>query len=81
MTSHGKVEKLLPAAQAAEEMGTTPLGVLMHLKRRLLDGVEKEGEWLVTRESLDRLLARAGGAEKGLCRSACASASKCGGCA
>ena len=40
------------AAQAAEELNTTPLRVLMLLKQEALAGSLFDGEWFVTKESL-----------------------------
>jgi len=44
---------MVSAAEAAGELGTTHLKVLMLLKGGVLEGCEDEGEWYVTRESLE----------------------------
>ncbi|MBN2645009.1 MAG: hypothetical protein JXR59_05995 [Desulfuromonadaceae bacterium] len=49
-------KEYLSLAQASQQMQTTELHVLMHLKRGFLDGVEQDGSWYVSRESLERLL-------------------------
>ena len=41
------------AAEAAEYLATTQLKVLMFLKKKYLIGTEIDGEWFVTRESLE----------------------------
>ncbi len=43
----------LPVSEAAEEFGTTHLGILMLIKEGALKGTQEGEEWLVTRESLD----------------------------
>lgn len=47
---------LIPLEQAAAEMKTTPLHVLMHLKRGLLRGVESAEGWQIEAETLATLL-------------------------
>ena len=73
---------LVPIAMAAQTMGTTPLNVLMHIKRGLLVGREHEDGWLVDPESLAALLRRrAGGELPAVCESGCGKkASGCGSC-
>lgn len=48
---------LVPLATAAAALHTTPLRVLMLLKRQELAGELLEGEWYVDRAALDRLRA------------------------
>jgi hypothetical protein len=68
-----------PVAEVAQRLGTTPLNVLMHIKRGLLAGAEREGGWLVDPESLATLLSkRAAGELPAVCQSGCAK--KAGGC-
>ncbi|TLM65917.1 MAG: hypothetical protein FDZ69_08130 [Deltaproteobacteria bacterium] len=75
---HDPVETWLPLAAAAEALGSTPLNVLMHIKRGLLAGVEKESGWQVDPASLAALLRQRGeGGAPAVCRSGC---SKAGGC-
>lgn len=49
---------LIPLAAAAARMETTPLNVLMHIKRGLLAGEEHDGVWYVRDDSLERFLAQ-----------------------
>ncbi len=72
----------LSIAVAAEKMKTTPLHVLMHIKRGLLTGIEEDGGWLIDGESLDALLAKTGGSKAGdVCANGCAKKHACsGGC-
>lgn len=75
--NHG--ENWLPLARAAEILGSTPLNVLMHVKRGLLVGVERDGSWLIDPSALAALADR----QKRLdvptvCAKACSA--KIGGC-
>jgi hypothetical protein len=45
----------IPAARAAEELKTTLVKVLMLLRKKSLDGELIDGEWHVTRASLECL--------------------------
>lgn len=78
-----QAQNWMPLDEAAELLGTTPLNVLMHVKRGLLAGVEQENGWLVDPMSLARLLEqRQAGAVPTVCASGCAKkAVACGGCA
>ena len=42
----------VPAAEAAEQLSTTQLKILMLIKQKLLCGEMVDGEWYVTRESV-----------------------------
>lgn len=71
----------IPINEAAGELQTTHLNVLMHIKRGKLSGGEKNGVWYVYRDSLDQLLATTGaGPDRDIiCRShSCGR--NCGGC-
>lgn len=72
----------LPLVSAAEQLGSTPLNVLMHIKRGLLVGREGAAGWLVDADSLGALLARRqAGAAPTVCRSGCGKpARSCGNC-
>ena len=71
---------MLSITEVARLMQTTPLNTLMHIKRGLLEGVEKDGVWLVERASLEALLARTGGGKaSAICAGGCASKHACGG--
>ena len=70
-----------PVAEAAQIMGTTPLNVLMHIKRGLLVGREQEGGWLVDPESLAALLRkREAGKLPAVCQSGCSKKHGCPSC-
>lgn len=65
---------------AAEILNTTPLNILMHVKRGMLEGTEGEGGWMIAKASLDALVAKTGGLKSaGLCNSNCAQKNACGG--
>jgi hypothetical protein len=68
-------------AQAADELGTTPLNVLMHIKRGLLLGEEIDGAWRVESLSLAALCRqRTEGVLPAVCKSHCSKAGGCGSC-
>lgn len=46
----------LPIVEAAEKLKTTELNILMHIKRKILDGVEKDGKWYLSRRTFDNFL-------------------------
>ena len=70
-----------PVAEVAQLLGTTPINVLMHIKRGLLVGREQEGGWLVDPESLTALLQqRDAGALPDLCQSGCSKNHGCQSC-
>ena len=67
-----KIDAKIPVADVAMQMKTTPLNVMMHIKRGLLAGEEIEGAWFVPADSLASYLEQAGGAAHGsLCHSSC----------
>jgi hypothetical protein len=71
---------MVAAEEAAKAMQTTVLSVMMHIKRKLLEGLELDGRWYVSAASLAAFLARSGGETRPVvCRSGCAA--KKGGCA
>jgi hypothetical protein len=66
------------AAVAAEELQTTQLKVLMLLKQKALTGSMVDGEWFVSRESLD--CAKVHGIDRSVqsqCKTSCSTGS-CG---
>ncbi|MGK2907287.1 MAG: hypothetical protein ACSLFH_13230 [Desulfuromonadales bacterium] len=77
-----KEKEKLPIPVVAEKLNTTPLNVLMHIKRGLLQGVEEDGIWLVDVQSLEALLTKTGGSKaEDLCASGCTKKHACsGGC-
>lgn len=69
----------LEIAAAARLMQTTPLNILMHIKRGLLKGSEQDGVWLIERASLEALLASPGGGTANVvCTGGCTGKSTCG---
>lgn len=74
------MKEIVPIKVVAELLNTTPLNVLMHVKRGILNGVEKEGGWVVDKDSLDDLIAKTGGSKADdVCASGCAKKHACGG--
>jgi len=62
----------LSIATVAKVLKTTPLNVLMHIKRGLLSGEEVAGVWYVLATSLDNYLLNTKEAAHGsLCKSHC----------
>lgn len=79
MSQETKGGKMVTAEEAAKAMQTTVLSVMMHIKRKLLEGQELDGRWYVGAASLAAFLARRGGEMAPVvCRSGCAA--KKGGC-
>ena len=70
----GKSEKLA-VTEAAASMETTPLNIMMHIKRGLLSGEEIEGTWYVSAASLASYLSDPNRGQHG---SVCKSKSHCG---
>lgn len=54
-------EQTLSITEAAAILQTTPMNILMHIKRGLLNGHEQDGQWQVEKASFDALAARTGG--------------------
>jgi len=62
----------ISATEAAEELETTQLRVLMLIKEGALDGIQVGEEWFVTRNSLDCFQSHGGNAQTQIkCRTAC----------
>lgn len=80
---HDDTEHWFSLAEAAEVLGSTPLNVLMHIKRGLLSGLERDGDWRVDPDSLAALIRkREEGNVPAVCQSGCAKkAEGCGSCA
>lgn len=71
---------LLPLNQVAEQMGTTELNVLMHIKRHKLKAEEHYGQWFVDQESLENFLSSPDRSETVVtCKTHCCN-SGCGSC-
>jgi len=72
---------LVSLEEAAQILQSTPLNILMHIKRGLLKGAENDGQWLVERASIDALMKKTGGRKvDDVCKSGCARHHACGGC-
>ena len=70
----------VPIKLVAKQMNTTPLNVLMHIKRGLLKGTEREDGWHIDKASLDAFVAKTGGEKASdVCASGCAKKHACGG--
>jgi hypothetical protein len=81
MVQETKGKELVAAEEAAKAMKTTVLSVMMHIKRRLLEGQELDGRWYVGATSLAAFLARNDGeAAPVVCRSGCAAKGGCASC-
>lgn len=62
----------ISATEAAEELETTQLRVLMLIKEGALEGIQVGEEWYVTRNSLDCFRSHGGNAQAQIkCRTAC----------
>lgn len=75
---------LVSLEDAAQQLATTPVNVLLHVKRGRLAGREVQGIWRIEAASLQQLQqtlaaaqATSGAAE---CRPACHHGKACGGC-
>ena len=69
----------IPVLEAAEELGTTHLRILMLIKEGVLQGSQEGGEWFVTRASIDCFRSHGGDIRaRSTCKSSCGGGS-CGG--
>ena len=75
-------KKYLTLEDTARLLSTTPLNILMHVKRGLLAGIEENGCWMIDGQSLEEMLKTTGGGkDAGVCASGCAGKHACsGGC-
>lgn len=74
------MKEKLSINDVAAQLKTTPLNILMHIKRGMLLGAEEEGGWMIDKDSLDTLLAKTGGVKAtDVCASGCAKKHACGG--
>lgn len=71
---------LLSTEEVAQELGTTPLNVLLYIKRGQLTGQEIEGKWYIEADSLAALKSQASGVGSAPCTPACGHGGGCGGC-
>ncbi|APG25565.1 MULTISPECIES: hypothetical protein [Syntrophotalea] len=76
--SHRK--QLLDIDEVAMKLGTTPLNVLLYIKRGELNGEENEGNWYVESQSLEALISGQDGGGAAPCTPACGHGNGCGGC-
>jgi hypothetical protein len=66
------VRERISATEAAEELETTHLRVLMLIKEGALDGIQAGEEWFITRKSLECFQSHGGNAQAQItCRTAC----------
>ena len=66
------VRERISATEAAEELETTHLRVLMLIKEGALDGIQQGEEWFITRNSLDCFRSHGSNAQAQIkCRTAC----------
>lgn len=80
MTQSKTEQEMVAVDAAAMAMQTTVLNVMMHIKRRLLEGQELDGAWYVSAASLAAFLAQNNRqAAQVVCQTGCAA--KKGGCA
>jgi len=74
------MKRKVPISIVAETLNTTPLNVLMHVKRGMLDGSEEEGGGMIDKASLEALVSKTGGSKVDeVCVSGCAKKHTCGG--
>lgn len=77
MTKETAPRQWIPLDEAARLIGTTAMHLLMMIKRGLIRGREKDGEWLVAFTDLESGLPCR---ESVLASPACHKKSGCGGC-
>ncbi|ABA88607.2 hypothetical protein Pcar_1359 [Syntrophotalea carbinolica DSM 2380] len=70
---------LMSVEEVALELGTTPLNILLYIKRGQLQGQEIEGKWFVASESLSALKATSDSVGSAPCKSSCGHGGGCGG--
>ena len=69
----------VPLTKVAEQLQTTPLNILMHIKRGLLKAEETAAGWMIEVESLNAFVAEhAGQKSTDVCASGCSKANGCG---
>jgi len=74
-------ENMIPIEEAARRLQTTPLNILMHLKRGLLKGVEEDDHWQIDAQSLAELQDKTGGGKAtDVCASGCNKKHGCSSC-
>lgn len=74
-------DNLIPIEEAARRLQTTPLNILMHLKRGLLKGIEEDDLWRIDAQSLAELQSKTGGGKAAdVCASGCSKKHGCSSC-
>lgn len=69
----------IPLTEAALQLQTTPLNLLMHIKRGLIDANEIDAVWMVDAESLQTFAKKHDGQKSAeVCSSGCSKAHGCG---
>lgn len=75
-----KNQRMLSLEETAQQMGSTKLNVLMHLKRGHIDGEENDGQWAISESSLTHFLeSDEASRDSVICRQHCRSR-HCGSC-
>jgi hypothetical protein len=72
--------RLLDIDDVALKLGTTPLNVLLYLKRGQLKGEEIEGKWFIESQSLESLMSGPDKVGSAPCKSSCGRSGGCSGC-
>jgi hypothetical protein len=80
MCEKSSAKDLLSVNDVALDLGTTPLNVLLYIKRGQLAGQEIDGKWYVEAASLEALKSETTGVGSAPCKPACGHGSHGGGC-
>jgi len=80
MCDSSQVRVTVTLNQAAEQLATTPMNILMHLKHKLIVGVEENGAWSICQQSLHEFQQKNQRADKTLCKKHNCQHSQCGSC-
>lgn len=70
----------MSAEEVASELGTTPLNILLYIKRGQLTGQEIDGKWYVAPESLAALKSGSETVGSAPCKPSCGHGNHGGGC-
>jgi hypothetical protein len=74
-----ETESTIALTDVAVQLQTTPLNVLMHIKRGLLAATEVDSVWMIERESLQAFVEKHDGQKANdICSSGCNKAHSCG---
>lgn len=80
MCETSQKKDLMTVEEVAQELGTTPLNILLYIKRGKLAGQEIEDKWYVDRASLASLKSQDDKVGSAPCTPACGHGGGCGGC-